>query len=88
MIEHLRLLHKDGNTIIIQTARGMGSNSGNLGAAMRAVAELTISQLKQWDIPYDELYFGKPSGDFYIDDKAINAMALLTQLEVSNASGC
>ena len=31
-----------------------------------------LAALKIFDIPYDELYFGKPFADFYIDDLAVN----------------
>ena len=36
------------------------------------VGEITINTLKEFDIPYDELFFGKPYGHFYIDDLMIN----------------
>jgi len=29
-------------------------------------------QLKKWDVHYDELILGKPSYDFFIDDKCFN----------------
>ena len=34
--------------------------------------ETTKLQLKKWGVLYDQLLFGKPAGDIYIDDKAIN----------------
>ena len=63
-IERIRHLKEDGHTVIFYTARGAVSGTD--------WGEVTRDQLEQWEIPYDELYFGKPAGDFYIDDKAIN----------------
>lgn len=54
---------------MIYTARGMGSNAGNSGCAVATIGEVTLTQLKDWDIPFDEIHFGKPSADFYVDDK-------------------
>jgi hypothetical protein len=36
--------------------------------------ELTVKQLAEWGVPYDELVMGKPTADVYIDDRAINSM--------------
>jgi aminoglycoside phosphotransferase len=36
------------------------------------VATITFNTLENFNIPYDEIYFGKPYADFYIDDLAIN----------------
>jgi len=30
-----------------------------------------IEWLNKYQIPYDEIHFGKPLADFYVDDKAI-----------------
>jgi hypothetical protein len=29
-----------------------------------------LDWLEKYDIPYDEIFFGKPNADIYIDDKA------------------
>lgn len=62
-------LKDEGHTIIIYTARKMNSFNGNIGLVNKNIAELTLSQLREWNIIYDEIYFGKPSADIYIDDK-------------------
>ncbi len=61
-----------GHTIIIQTARGMGRTGGAVGQAVQKIGKLTLDQLEDWGFVYDEIYFGKPSGDLYVDDKACN----------------
>ena len=33
---------------------------------------LTYQQLKDWQVHFDELIFGKPDFDLLIDDKALN----------------
>lgn len=69
----LRGLKGQGHTIIIHTARGMTTGNGNVGKVVRNVGLLTLSQLEAWGFEYDEIYFGKPSADLYVDDKGINA---------------
>lgn len=72
-IEYLRFLKKMGHTIIIYTARRMRTHNGNIGKITKDVGKITIDTLEKFNIPYDELYFGKPYANFYIDDLAIDA---------------
>jgi len=72
MVDLISTLRERGHTIIIQTARGMGRNNSNAGAAMKDMALLTLNQLDDWGIQYDEIYFGKPNADLYVDDKGYN----------------
>lgn len=65
-------LYDDGHTIIFQTARGMGRHRNNSINAEAEFYELTIKQLSDWKVKYHYLFMGKPSGDFYIDDKGIS----------------
>lgn len=71
-IEYLRYLHSQGHYIIIHTARRMKTHRGNVGAVIADVGAETVRQLTEFGIPYDELHFGKPHADFYIDDLAVN----------------
>lgn len=71
-IEYARYLKNLGNTIIIQTARGMRSCGGNLGLLHVQAAASVHAVLERFAIPCDELYFGKPHADVYIDDLAHN----------------
>lgn len=72
VIDQLKRLHTDGHYIIIHTARRMRTHGGNIGRVTADVGALTIQQLRDYAVPYDELIFGKPFADFYIDDKAIS----------------
>jgi capsule biosynthesis phosphatase len=72
-INVLRYLKNFGHTIIIYTARRMKSCNGNIGKVVASIGKTTFETLEKFNIPYDEIYFGKPIADYYIDDLAINA---------------
>jgi capsule biosynthesis phosphatase len=65
-------LYSNGHVIILSTARGMGRSKNNAALSAQKWKSLTIQQLNTWGVSYHELYFGKPAGDFYVDDKAIS----------------
>lgn len=71
VIDHVKRLRADGHYIIIHTARRMRTHGGNIGRVTADIGAITIQQLHDYAVPYDELIFGKPFADFYIDDKAI-----------------
>ena len=68
----LRQLKAQGHEIIIHTARRMKTHSHNVGTVIQDIAPQTIQTLNDLHIEYDELLFGKPFADIYIDDKAMN----------------
>jgi phosphatidate phosphatase PAH1 len=72
-IAKINKLYDEGHQIIYLTARGMGRHSNNADLAKARFYELTELQLRLWGCKYHELFLGKPSGDFYIDDKGINS---------------
>jgi len=72
-IELVRQLYQSGNTIIINTARRMRTMDGNQGKVMANIGKITFDTLEKFEIPYHEIYFGKPHADFYIDDLGINS---------------
>ena len=39
--------------------------------AISTFYDLTVKQLETWGVRYNELHLGKPSGDYYVDDKGI-----------------
>ena len=49
----------------------MGRTSNNKIKAENLAKNLTLKQLKKWNVKFDEIYFGKPSYDVVVDDKAI-----------------
>ncbi len=58
--EALDLLHSQGHTIIIYSARTWNEY------------EMTIKWLKDHHIPYDQVILGKPVGNYWIDDRALS----------------
>ena len=68
----LKNMKKEGHEIIIYTARRMKTHNGNVGKVIKDIARNTIDTLDKFNIEYDELIFGKPIADIYIDDRAIN----------------
>ena len=63
-IQFLNNLKDSGHNIIIWTARGSKTGTDH--------TELTLQQLKEWNVKYDDVLFGKPDYDIYIDDKSYN----------------
>jgi len=72
MISLAQKLHAEGHTIIIHTARRMLTHKHNIGAAIKDIGMITFQTLSDFKIPYDEIIFGKPIADMYIDDRAMN----------------
>lgn len=70
-VKKLQSLKKAGHYIIIYTARRMKTHQGNQGKVVADIGLLTIHWLQQHQIPYDEIYFGKPWADVYLDDNAL-----------------
>ena len=69
-IKLINKLYADGHQIIFYTARGMGRSDNNVEIANSKWKALTLAQLKDWGVRYNQLFMGKPAGDVYIDDKA------------------
>lgn len=72
--ELINSLHMSGHTIILHTARKMNTFKGNVRLARKSIEAKTKNQLDYFGIMYDEIYFGKPSADIYIDDKGVNVL--------------
>ncbi|WP_018344812.1 HAD hydrolase family protein [Cytophaga aurantiaca] len=59
-VENVNKLYNEGHTIIIYTARTWME------------FEMTTEWLKNNGVQYHQLMMGKPVGDFWIDDRALN----------------
>jgi hypothetical protein len=68
-INIINKLYDQGNTIIFQTARGMGRFDNDASKAIETFYDMTTDQLNKWGVKYHALFLGKPAGDIYIDDK-------------------
>lgn len=73
VIKKINYLHDElGYEIVLLTARGMISCEGDIDKIKAKNETILIEWLKKHDVHYDELFFGKPLGDLYIDDKGIS----------------
>jgi len=70
MISAIRNAKKSGHEIVIYTARRMITHNGDFEKIHNDVGEITKTWLDTYGVLYDELHFGKPYGDMYVDDKA------------------
>ena len=59
MLDKLRYYKENGARIILYTSRNMNSYSGNIGLINKYTAAVLTEWLKKWDIPYDEIVYGK-----------------------------
>ena len=72
IIKKINKLFDEGHTIKMFTARGMASN--------KDFQEITYKQLIEWGVSFHMLIMGKPSADFYIDDKGYTPEQFMDQL--------
>jgi len=71
VIKLINALYDQGHQIKIFTARFMGRNNENIYKAKKSGFLFTKKQLSKWNIKYHKLIFGKPTYDFFIDDRAM-----------------
>jgi capsule biosynthesis phosphatase len=74
VVERLREFQAKGYRILLFTARNMNTYEGKLGLINKHTAPVLLEWLNRWNVPYDEILFGKPwprSRGFFIDDRAI-----------------
>ena len=74
VLERLKEYRDMGAKIVLYTSRNMNSYNGNLGLINANTAKVLLKWLDKWDVPYDEILYGKPwpgHHGFYIDDRAL-----------------
>lgn len=74
VVEKMRFYHDNGAKIVLFTSRNMNSYNGNIGMINKNTAKVLLKWLEEWDIPYDEIIYGKPwpgYKGFYVDDRTI-----------------
>jgi capsule biosynthesis phosphatase len=70
-VERMRSLRAAGHYLIIYTARHMKTCDGNVGQVVARQGLTTLEWLERHGIEYDEIHFGKPHADVYLDDNAV-----------------
>lgn len=74
MVEKIREYKAGGAKITLLTSRNMNSYNGNIGMINANTAKVLLAWLDKWDIPYDEIVYGKPwpgHHGFYVDDRTV-----------------
>ncbi|AUH74275.1 HAD hydrolase family protein [Legionella sainthelensi] len=69
--QKIKELRENGNYIILNTARHMKTCESNIGQVIAREGHTLLEWLKEHHFEYDEIWFGKPYADLYIDDKAL-----------------
>lgn len=67
-VDLINRLYDAGHRIVLFTARG--------GSSGRDWTALTRQQMSAWGVRHHDLRMGKPSADYYIDDKLIDLETL------------
>ena len=71
-ISFVNNLFENGHEVVYFTARGMGSTNEDRTEAINRWFDFTKKQLDSWGAKYNDLILGKPSADFYVDDKNLS----------------
>ena len=74
VIDKLREYKEMGFDIVIYSSRNMRTYEGNIGKINKNTLPIIIEWLNKYNVPYDEIYIGKPwcgHDGFYVDDRAI-----------------
>lgn len=70
-VEQLKAMRDAGYYIILATARHMKTCDSNVGMVIARQGKMLLQWLDEHEIEYDEIWFGKPNADLYIDDRAL-----------------
>lgn len=80
VIRKLKEYKEQGFEIVINSSRNMRTYKSNLGKINIFTLPNIIDWLRKYNVPFDEVYVGKPwcgLDGFYIDDKAIRPSEFL-----------
>ena len=82
MVDKIRAYKAGGVKIVLLTSRNMNSFGGNIGLINAKTAKILLAWLEKWDIPYDEIIYGKPwpgYHGFYVDDRTVRPSEFLSK---------
>ena len=91
VVEKIRFYHEAGAKIVLFTSRNMNSYGGNLGLINKNTARILTEWLDKWNIPYDEIFYGKPwpvHKGFYVDDRSVRPDEFLAYTPEELAERC
>lgn len=72
VINKVNELYRRGVDVCLYTSRGQNSCGGDLKLIVERNENVLVNWLKRYGVCYNELIFGKPLADFYIDDGGMN----------------
>lgn len=81
IVKKMKILKEQGFKIVLYTARNMKTYSDNINLILKNTKPILEKWLEKWNIPYDEIVFGKPypgKDGYYVDDKTIRPSELLS----------
>ncbi len=81
--EAIRGLRLEGHEVILYTARHMKTTNGNVAKVLAREGKILLDWLEEHGIEYDEILFGKPYADLYVDDNALRFISWKDFLEDS-----
>ncbi|MCQ2029686.1 capsular biosynthesis protein [Stutzerimonas zhaodongensis] len=84
MLEKLREYQQKGYRVLLFTSRNMNTYKNNIGMINKHTAPVLLEWLSKWEVPYDEILFGKPwprKRGFYIDDRTVRPDEFLRMSE-------
>jgi capsule biosynthesis phosphatase len=70
-VEKINALKQAGHYLILCTARHMATCNSNIGMVVARQGKTLLDWLARHKIPYDEIWFGKPHADVYLDDNGL-----------------
>ncbi len=82
MVEKIKEYKALGARIVFHTSRNMNSYNGNIGLINVNTARVLLDWLDKWEIPYDEIIYGKPwpgHNGFYVDDRTVRPSEFLSK---------
>jgi capsule biosynthesis phosphatase len=83
-VEKIKALRLAGHEIVIATARHMKSCDHSIGKVVARQGLVTLEWLNKHGFEYDEIWFGKPHCQIYIDD---NAYRFTNMVDIADDGG-
>lgn len=77
VIDKVNALYDRGVDICLYTSRGQNSCKGDLALIIERNEAVLVDWLKRHGVKYNELIFGKPLADFYVDDGGMSVKEFL-----------
>lgn len=74
VVEKVRSYKNAGFEIVLYSSRNMRTHQNNTGKIVAQTVPVLAAWLQKHDIPYDEIWVGKPwcgHDGFYVDDRAV-----------------